>query len=98
MILCPNRTEPLVEYSYPIALAASTDPDILYVHEILSQPDNADFIQAMQLEINSMNKHGHWKLVRRSTIPDTTKILPTVWAMRRKRRIATGRSINGKQG
>jgi hypothetical protein len=77
-VLCPNQIEPSIEYSDPIALAANTDPNTLYYHEILSQPDKNEFIQAMELEINSMNKNGHWKLIRRSDIPAHTNILTTI--------------------
>jgi hypothetical protein len=34
-VLCPDKVEPSVEFSDPIALAARSDPDILYYHEIL---------------------------------------------------------------
>jgi hypothetical protein len=31
--------EPEVEYENPISMAATTDPDTMYYHEILNQPD-----------------------------------------------------------
>jgi Reverse transcriptase (RNA-dependent DNA polymerase)/GAG-pre-integrase domain len=89
-VLCSACLEPAIEYSDPIAFATSSDPDIMYYHEISSQPDKDEFLKAMDVEITSMNKHQHWRLVRRSSIPPNTKVLPTVWAMRRKRRLTTG--------
>lgn len=71
----------------PIAFAASTDPDIMYLHEAMKQPDKNEFVQAMVDEVTTHTDRGHWKIVPVSEVPSGTKILPAVWAMRRKRRI-----------
>jgi hypothetical protein len=39
--------------------------------------------------MDSHNKAGHWEVVRRSDIPKKYRVVPAVWAMRRKRRIDT---------
>ena len=77
------------EMEQPIAFAASTDPDIMYLHEALKQPDRAQFIQAIEKEVNDHVQRKHWRLVRKDDVPKGTKILDAVWAMRRKRRIGT---------
>jgi hypothetical protein len=74
----------------PFALAASSDPDTMYLHEALKQPDRADFVKAMQSEVAAHTDRGHWKIVHRDQVPAGMDILPSVWAMRRKRRIKTG--------
>ena len=43
----------------------------------------------MQKEVQSHTENSVWELVPRSSVPPGIKILPAVWAMRRKRRIAT---------
>lgn len=72
-----------------LAYAASADPDTMYYHEAMREPDRPQFIKAMKKEVQSHTENGVWELVTRSSVPPGTKILPAVWAMKRKRRIAT---------
>ena len=72
-----------------LAYAASADPDTMYYHEAMREPDRAAFIKAMEKEVRSHTENEVWELVPRSSVPPGTKILPAVWAMKRKRRIAT---------
>ena len=72
-----------------LAYAASADPDTMYYHEAMREPDRGEFIKAMQKEVKSHTENGVWELVPRSSVPEGVKILPAVWAMKRKRRIAT---------
>lgn len=73
----------------PIAFAASSDPDTMYLHEAMKQPDREKFIDAMVKEVNTHTERGHWEVISRSSVPDGTDILPAVWAMKRKRKILT---------
>ena len=73
----------------PISFSASSSPDILYYKDAMRAPDAANFKEAMVDEINSHTDNGHWKVVGRDKVPKGTKVLPSVWAFRRKRRIAT---------
>jgi Reverse transcriptase (RNA-dependent DNA polymerase) len=74
----------------PIAFAArASDPDTMHYHQAMKQPDRAQFIKAMKEEVQAHIDNGHWELIPRSEVPAGTKILSAVWAMRRKRRIAT---------
>lgn len=70
-------------------MAASSDPDIMYLHEALREPDRDQFIQAMVEEVQGQSDNGNWTLVPLSQVPEGATILPAVWAMRRKRRIKT---------
>jgi Reverse transcriptase (RNA-dependent DNA polymerase) len=72
-----------------LAYAASADPDTLYYHEAMREPDRPEFIKAMVKEVQSHTENGVWELVPRSSVPLGTNILPAVWAMKRKRQIAT---------
>lgn len=75
------------EMADPIAFAASADPDVMYLHQAMKQPDKKEFIKAMVDEVTTHTERGHWKIIKISEVPVGTKILPAVWAMRRKRRI-----------
>ena len=82
--LAPQMGDPLM------AMAATADPDTLYWHEAMKEPDSEKFKEAMQKEIDDHLQAGNMKLVSRSSIPEGVKTLPAVWSMKRKRRIATG--------
>jgi hypothetical protein len=73
----------------PIAFAASTNPDTMYLHEALRAPDRADFIRAMQEEVKAHEDLHHWESIPKTAVPEGTVILPAVWSMNRKRRITT---------
>ena len=84
-------TTPLIEEQEPIrAFAASADPDTMYMHEAMRQPDRLEFIKAAWEEIKAHTLNGLWKVVPRSSVPKGTPIGRGVWSMKRKRRIDTG--------
>ena len=72
-----------------LAYAASADPDTMYYHEAMQQPDRKQFVQAMSDEVRSQTNNGNWTICKASDVPKGSTILPAVWAMKRKRRIAT---------
>jgi hypothetical protein len=51
--------------------------------------DKKNFLAAMQEEIRQHDENNHWELVERSSLDPNLKVLPAVWAMKRKRRIGT---------
>jgi hypothetical protein len=71
----------------PVALAASSDPDNLYMHEAMRQPDKKEFIKAMKKEVSAHKDNNHWELTKRINIPPQHKVLSSGWAMKRKRSI-----------
>ncbi len=79
-----------------VAYGASSDPDIMYFHEILSAPDKHEFLKAMVKEIEGHNKNNNWIVVDRSKLATNVKVLPAVWAMRRKRDLVTGEVVKWK--
>jgi hypothetical protein len=56
----PSTYEPKVEYTNPITMMSSRDPDTMYYHEILQQDDKNKFMSAMELEINNHTTKRHW--------------------------------------
>jgi len=79
------------EWEEPLfAFKAKADPDTMYLHQALREPDRKEFIRAMDKELTDQIEHGNFTVVHISTVPEGATILPTVWAMRRKRRQDTG--------
>jgi hypothetical protein len=74
----------------PVALMMTTSQDTLFFHEIVREPDKMGFVKSMKEEINNHNANRNWIPVRRSTIPAGNKVISSVWAMRRKRRLVDG--------
>ena len=72
----------------PMAFAAPTNPDTLRLHEAMKAPDKLKFEKAMAQEVASHTDNDHWEPIHRSSVPKGVEVLPAVWAMRRKRRIA----------
>ena len=60
-----------------------------YYNQAMNQPDKLQFIKAMRKEITDHTSRGHWTIVPRSTVLKNHK-LPSVWSMKRKRRVDTG--------
>jgi Reverse transcriptase (RNA-dependent DNA polymerase)/GAG-pre-integrase domain len=81
--------EASTEHEHPMAFAASSDPDIMYLDEALKAPDRAEFIRAMQKEVQAHTSNNNWRIIPRSRVPHGQTVLPAVWAMRRKRNIQT---------
>ena len=71
----------------PIIYAASSDLDILYLHEAMRAPDRAQFLRAMECKIKGHEEGKHWILVPKHQVLKGTKVLDTVWSMQRKRQI-----------
>ena len=70
-----------------LALKAVADPDTMYWHQAMKEPDSHKFREAMEKEVNDQYKNGNFSIVPRSTIPSNQRIFPAVWQMRRKRDI-----------
>ena len=64
--------------------------DVMYLHQALKQPDKEEFLKAMIKEIDTHQKRKHWKVIPIKEVPENVKILDSIWAMRRKRKIGTG--------
>ena len=56
------------------------DPDTPGMMEALSGPHRDEFMEAMKNEISELEHHGTWTVVKRSTLPPNTKVLPGTWA------------------
>lgn len=71
------------------AFTASSDPDVMNLKDAMAADDKQEFLQAMKDEIEAHVSNKNWIIIHRSKVPSNRKVLPAVWAMRRKRDIAT---------
>ena len=81
--------EELVDDHPIMAYAASADPDTMYMHEAMQQPDKEEFLKAMEKEVSAHFEGGSFVLINRSQVPRGVPVVPSVWQMKRKRRIKT---------
>jgi hypothetical protein len=65
------------------------DPDAMYMHEAMREPDKEEFLQAMQKEVTDQSNNGNFLITHRSRVPKGATVLPAVWQMKRKRYIRT---------
>ena len=72
-----------------VAYKATSDPDTMYLHEAMKEPNRKEFLQAMQKEVTDQAGNGNFSITHRSKVPKNATILPTVWQMKRKRNIRT---------
>jgi hypothetical protein len=87
----PTRYNEYLAYSCDIiqAFSASSDPDVMYLHQAMSAPDRDEFLKAMDKEVQSHTVNQNWEIVDIADVPKGHRVLPAVWAMRRKRDITT---------
>jgi hypothetical protein len=81
---------PPIDCLSPLVFAASSDPDVLYYHEARQAHDRDQFVKTMEDEIIGQTENGTWQIIKKSEVPEDARILPAVWAMRRKIRILDG--------
>ena len=72
-----------------LAFKATSDPDTMYLHEAMKEPDKKEFLTAMQKEVTDQAENGNFSIIHKSKVPKKATILPTVWQMKRKRNIRT---------
>ncbi len=71
----------------PLALKAIADPDTMYWHQAMKEPDSHKFREAMEKEVTDQYNNGNFSIVPRSSLPPKQRVFPAVWQMRRKRDI-----------
>jgi hypothetical protein len=63
---------------YPITFLAKMMGDIIYLHQVLQQPDAREFVEVVIKEINSHINNDHWKLIQCTEVPADTEDVPSV--------------------
>ena len=72
------------------AMKATSDPDTLFYHEAMKEPDAAKFEEAMGHEWEDQMGNGNFLMMLKSEVPPGAKVLPSMWQMKRKRDVSTG--------
>ena len=90
-LLTPDDHEDQESWSeqHLLAYKASTDPDTMYYHQAMKEPDKEQFLTAINKECEAHYKEGNYKL-KRSELPEGATLLSSVWQMKRKRKPSTG--------
>jgi len=68
---------------------AVVDPDTMYHHQAMKEPDSDEFRKAMVKEVTDQQQNGNFTIIPRSQLPTGATVLPAVWQMKRKRDIRT---------
>jgi hypothetical protein len=71
------------------AYKATADPDTMYLHQALREPDQGEFIKPMNKKVKDQMDNGNFSIVKASTVPKGTTVFPAVWQMRHKHDIKT---------
>ena len=71
--MAKQQYELQVQLAEPIVYAASSDLDILYLHEAMKAPDRDQFIKAMEREIKRHEKGNHWGTSTQAPSPKRDK-------------------------
>jgi hypothetical protein len=79
-----------------IVFLAKMMGDIMYLHQVLRQPDAKEFVEAVIKEVNGHFDNDHWKLIPRTEVPEDTEVVPSVWAMQCKQDLTTRRVTKHK--
>jgi hypothetical protein len=81
-----------------LAYKASTDPDTMYHHQAMKQPDKEKFQEAMKKECEAHYKEGNYRLVKRSKLPEGATLSSSVWQLKKKENHPRERSASTKLG
>ena len=70
-----------------LAYKSTSDPDTMYLHEAMKQPDKVEFLKAMDKEVKDQRENGNFSLIKKTELPKDAMVLPAVWKMKQKRDI-----------
>ena len=65
------------------------EPDTIYLHEAMKDPDLEEFIKAMVKEVTDQMENENYYIIPKSQVPTGSSILPEVCQMKRKQDIKT---------
>jgi hypothetical protein len=65
----------------PVAFHAEMMGDIVYLQQVLRQPDAKEFVQLVIKEVNGHVDCNNWTLWKQSEVPQNTQIVLSVWEL-----------------
>ncbi len=75
----------------PIAFYAEMMGDIMYLQQVLKQPDAKEFVQAVIKEVKGHVDSNNWMLQKQSNVSEDVQIVPSVWSLQCKRNLTTNK-------
>jgi hypothetical protein len=81
---------------HSMVFLAEMTGDVMYLHQLLCQPDSREFVEAVIKEVNGHVDNNHWKLIPCMEVPEGTEVVPSVWAMQCKQDLTTGKVTKHK--
>jgi acid stress-induced BolA-like protein IbaG/YrbA len=67
----------------------TTDPDTMYLHQAMKEPDKEQFKEARLKEVKDQTENKNFSIVSRDSVLVNEPIMLTVWQMKRKQDIIT---------
>jgi hypothetical protein len=58
------------------ACAASANPNTMYLHKAMQQPNREQFLQAMNQEVNGQLENKNFSIFPWSSVPEGAPVLP----------------------
>ena len=52
-----------------MAYKATSDPDTMYLHQAMKEPDRKEFVTAMQKEVKDQYENGNFTVLHKSKLP-----------------------------
>jgi hypothetical protein len=75
---------------HPIMFLTEIMGDVMYLNQVLRQPDARQFVEAVIKDVNGYVNSDHWILIPCRAVPEDAEIIPSVWAMQHKHNLTTG--------
>ncbi len=75
----------------PTAFCAEMMGTIIYLQQVLRQPNAMEFVQAVIKEVNGHVDCNNWTLQKRSKVPQDIQIVPSVQSLQHKRNLIMNR-------
>ena len=84
------------DMSDPTAFTASTNPNVLYIHEAMKAPDCDKFIDSMGAKLKGHKDMGNFIPIPFANVPKGIKLIDMVWSMHQKRHIKSQETYKWK--
>ena len=83
-LFCLEALFPADSHMDAITFATSKDPDTMYLHQAMKEPNWDHFIKARVEELEAQLKGKNFLLILRSKVPKGATMLPAIWQMKCK--------------
>jgi hypothetical protein len=82
----------------PIGFHAEMMGDIMYLQQVLRQPNAKDFFQVVIKEVNGHVDFNNWMIRKQSEVTEDVQIVPSVWYLRCKHNLTMNEVKSHKAG